>query len=732
MSNSPGRKVGFQDDTSTVSDINDSNTVAIVDVGQCELKKIEAPLNGVLSLHLAMITYLNSSAIKRLSKDTRLNISSGIQRFFSFLSVFKVDDEVPNDCLNSYIQYQRSHKKTDSSIYGGLNFIKNGLKWCFSTSSPLSDDIKSLCRLYHSYAPKIQKPVNVPTSPLSQLFAECPYNDTQLLDSLKKLCIWIINHEAHLRSEALQMDGIRHLIGNLEFKNINEQPIFFGSLKNSSTFKEAASTLYGTIIANVRSSNNLVLKERLVADIRHPFVEEALTERQLSWVLDRSLMKAKEGVPSKCRKEYYMTQSGKEKVYIVGAFKCLSIRSLLVPTDIESFAMQCMLACEKMNHSSVEKITLDDFVKTPKGVQFYIQKGRRGENDQTNITTLHPLASTIGKTYRLFVEAMTSGQSYFNAPDQGKLLSYLYNSTKRGLLGGAGFGSASNRYIDLLQTEKSHLRNQLLQDFKESTSDLEPVFWLLSKVVEQSKKVVTQIAEYDRNRSYNLSQSIKRSEFVTERSIGLTVASIRQSAIISEAVTLVIDPNVAAQTSNHSLAVHNRVYIDRSTAKEKIESDRLFLSRIGALMEQGANLIGSLVEKTLVLDYNQALEILGLPRDDEGTYERISKKIVELGIDTDLMDSFKSDGKKIFLANKTSIALIIKYLEHIRANFDDVLNDDSFQLNKSTLAARDYFYFSAILKKFPEDVRKEGEKYADSLLFTYAKLSDLAGISKND
>jgi hypothetical protein len=736
MSNSLGRKVGFQDDTVTVANISESSTVAVVDIGQRQLKKIEAPTEGCLLLHLAMIAYLNSPAIKMLSKDTRYIITLNIERLFNFLSKFKKDEDLPNDCLNNYIQYQRSSKYTDYSIYSSLNIIKNGLKWCFSTSNPLSDEIKFFCRQYHIYAPRIKTPEKTPYPTLSILFAENPYNDTQILDSLKKLCIWIINYEAHFRSEVLQIDDIRQLVDGLGLRNLEECPISFASFEYNNASQHEARTLYGTIIANARESNNVRLKERLVADIRHPFQESVLTEGQLNWVLDRSVMKAKEGKPSKCRKSYFKTLGGLRAEYVVGGFRVLSIRSLLVPTDIESFAMQCLLACEKMNSSSIKNLTLEDVVETPQGIQFQFQKRRRATGDHVNITALHTLNSTIGKTYRQFVGTMNAAKDHFNASDQVKLLSYLVKTAKDGFVGGGQFGKGTNRYVELLLTENSYLRNQLLQDFAERTVELEPVFWILGKVFEQNKKAATQHAEYDRKRHGN--KFLERNEFVTERSLGLTIECIRQSAIISEDSKLLNSPhlfndlNVTAQSSNHSPPVHNTIYIDRSTAKEKIESDRLFVSRIGALMEQDANLIGKLLEDTSVLDYNQALEALGLPRADEGARERIAKRIDELGIDTDLMDSFQANGKKIFLANKASVALIIKYLEHIRANFDDVLNDDSFQLTKATLTARDYFYFSAILQKFPEEVRKEGEKYADSLPFTYAKLSDLAGISKSD
>lgn len=736
MSKKEELKIGFQDDSVTVVDISEASTVAIVDVGQRQLKKIEAPTEGCLTLHLAMIAFLNSPVVKRQKKTSRYNATIWILQFFSFLRTFKGDEDVPNDCLNSYVQYQRSQKKTDKTIYSAFLCIKKGLRWCFGKSSSLNEDIKFLCRQYHIHAPSIQKPVQIPTSPLSKLFAECPYNDTQLLDSLKKLCIWIINYEAYLRSETLQMDGIRQLIDGIVLRNIDESPISIGSFSYDNASKVEASFLYGTIVENVRGSNNVVLKERLVTDIRHPIKEQTLSKDQLNWVLDRSLKKAKEDEPSKCIRSYTIIQGSKKKEYVVGAFKCLSIRSLLVPSDIECFAMQCLLACEKMNSSSIGKLTIDDVMKTPQGIQFQFQKPRRPTNKQANISTLHTLGSTIGKTYLVFIEAMKSGQDYFNTSDQFKLLNYLIYGTTEGHLGAQRFGQASNRYFELLQTRKSHLRNQLLQDFKESSIELEPVFWLLGKVFEQNKKNATQHAKYDR--TYKRNKSQKRSELVTESTIGLTIEVIRQSAIISEDAKLFNSPhlfndlNVTAQLTNHSPVLHNTVYIDRSTAKEKIESDRLFVSRIGAFMEQDAKLMGNLLEETSVLDYNQALEALGLPRMDEGAHERISKKIDELGIDTDLMDSFQANGKKIFLANKVTIALIIKYLEHIRAKFDDVLNNDSSQLTKATLAARDYFYFSAILQKFPEEVRKEGEKYAGSLSFGYAKLSDIVGISKND
>jgi len=747
MSSNESLKIGFQDDSVTIIDISESSTVAIVDSGHCQLNKVEAPTEGCLSLHFAIISYLNSSKFRGHTVGTRATALYYVRSFFSFLSSFNADEEVPLDLLSVYVQHLRqTHKDYGASIYERAQFVKRTLRWCCSESSPLRDSVKLLCRQYIAHAPNLQKPESKPLQPLSKAFSESPYNDTELLDSLKKLCIWIIHYEARMRTDALQIDGIRQLIDGMKLINIDKPPISFSAFSIKNKTAAEARILYGTIITKVRDSNNIALKERLVADIRHPFEEKALTEKQLNWVLDRSLMKREEGQPVKCRFSYelnriggkskYVNRKDRRMLYPVGSFRILSIRHLLVPSDIECFAMQCLLSCEKMNASSIERLTLDDVVKSPQGIQFNFQKGRRPTNKRANISTVHALGSAIGKAYYLFVEAVKDAKDHFNTPDQVKLLNYLIKHTKIGTIGATRFGFSSNKYIELLLNEKSHLRNQLSQDFEERMEELEPILWLLGKFFEQNKKSATQSAKYDR--SHKVHKSLKRAEIVNERGIGLTIEAIRQSAIISEDSRLIHspnlfnDPNVIAQSSNHSLSVHNTVYIDRSTAKEKIESDRLFVSRIGALMEQDANLMGNLLEETSVLDYNQALEVLGLPRVDEGAHERISKKIEELGIDTDLMDSFKANGKKIFLANKLSIALIIKYLEHIRANFDDVLNDDSSQFTKATLAARDYFYFSAILQMFPEEVRKEGEKYAGSLSFSYAKLSDLAGISKND
>ena len=187
MSSNEDLKVGFQDSSATIADISESSTVAIVNVGQLQPRKIEVPTEGCLSIHLAMIAYLNSSRIKKLEESTRNNITLMVLKFFDFLSSFKTDKEVSFDCLNVFIQYQGNNNKAkDSVIYNDSNRLKNCLRWCFNENSPLSDNTKFLCRQYYMHACKVQPPERTPTAPLSKLFAECPYNDTQILDSLIK------------------------------------------------------------------------------------------------------------------------------------------------------------------------------------------------------------------------------------------------------------------------------------------------------------------------------------------------------------------------------------------------------------------------------------------------------------------------------------------------------------------------------------------------------------------
>jgi hypothetical protein len=729
-------QVGFRDSSAIDEPFSESKTVAMVNIGQRQLRKIEAPSDGRLTLHLAMIAYLNFSSYKNFSVATRNNISFLIVKFFTYLESYKSDEFVPLDLL---CDYKQSLKKNDirtingNGIYSTIISLKSIIDWGASEKSTLSESAKLLCRQYYLHAPKNQKPDVTPTPPLSQLFSGCPYSDTQLLDSLKKLFIWIINYEGYLRMEALQIEEIRLLVESIRNRSIYECPISFGSFDFFNPTKHEARELYAVVISSIRASNNLVLKERLVSDIQHPFDEGALTEKQLNFVLDSSLMKPKEGAVAKCGIGYQISKNGKRNVYKVGVIKSLSLRSLLVPSDVEIFAMQCLLASEKVNLSSIEKMELDDVVNIPQGIQFQLQKRRRPKPYQVNITALHPQGSTLGKTYNRYIEAKKASQKHFNDMDNGKILGYQIETTKHGFIGYSSFGEASNKYFQLILTENSHLRNELLKAFDENVKDLDPFFWIFSRVMENNRGNYNQNKAY--NRAYKNNGTKKRSDFVLKKSIGLSTDNIRQSSIISENIELFSDINafddinVTAQLSNHSPPVHNEVYIDSSTAKEKIESDRLFASRIGTLMAEAANKMGDLIKRTSVFDYNEALEVFGLPRTDESASERLTKKIDELGIDVDLMDSFQAHGKKTFLANKTTTALIIKYLEHIRANFDDLLNDDTPQLTKATLAARDYFYFSNILEKFPSEIRKDGEKYANLLSFDYAKLSDIVGVA---
>jgi hypothetical protein len=738
--------VGFHDDSGDLVEISGSNAVAIVDT-EYGIRKLEAPNDGLLTIHMAVIGYLNSIHFKKLSPSTRYTILLHMTQFFTFLESFKSDDQISLNIVGEYLSYLRVKaygNYSGYSIYKRINILSRCFLWAYSNEKSFTPDQKNLFRKYHLHVPNVQKPESNKQPGLSQIFLDCPYNDTEILDSLKKLCIWIINHESDLRDEFLKLKNVNQLVKKIKHKSIYEKPMINSVLNNDNSDKSRE--LYGSLISNLKNCKNLVLKERVLQAVDHPFDEKVLTEEHQNFLLDRLLMNSREGLSPKCKIHYLLNQKlstpnypfnlrkkGINSFYI--SFRYLPLRNLLVPSDMEMFAMQLLLASEKMNPTSIKGLTLDDVVVVKKGIQFQHKKGRRPTSNRANVTALHPLGSVLGKTYLRFLKNRESAEQYYNGSDRNKLLNFSVQAVRDGFLGMSRYSIEGSKYFEKLLEENSFIRKKLIDYFEGEIEVLDPIFWLITKIQNNNYEVMEEERNLSRIRHKNEGETFSRADFVSKKSISLSISAVRQSAITSQDAKIFsnsghfTDPQVIAQLSNHSLSVHNEIYLDRSTAKEKIDLDRQFSSRIGELMVSDSEKIRDLVNRTKVYDHNEALEELGLPRTDKSASEKLAKKIDALGIDIDLMDSFNVNGMKIFLANKTTIALIIKYLEHIRTNFDEISTDDSPKLTKATLAARDYCYFSSILQKFPTDVRKEGEVYAKSLSFEYAKLSDIAGTS---
>ncbi|WP_417436638.1 hypothetical protein [Idiomarina abyssalis] len=738
--------VGFQDDSGCLVEISGSKTVAIIDTSH-GIKKLEVPHDRLLNIHLAVIGYLNSIKFKKLSRITRYSIFLNMNQFFRFLESFKSDDQISFNILEEYLSYLRietNKNRNGFSIYRKIKSLSFCFLWAYSNEKMFSSDQKYLFRKYHQYTPKIQKPQQNKQPGLSQIFSDCPYNDTEILDSLKKLCIWIINHESDQRDELLKLKNSNHFFEKIKNKSIYEKPIINSVLSRGDSDKSRE--LYGDLISILKNCKNPFFKERILQAVSHPFDDKVLTEEQQDFLLGHLLMSSRDGLPPKCRVYYLLNEKmsstncpfklskkGLNSFYI--SFRYFPLRNLLVPSDMEVFAMQLLLASEKMNPASIKELTLDDVVVFKKGIQFQHKKGRRPTSNQVNLTALHPIGSVLGKTYLRFFKNRESAEQYYNDSDRNKLLNYSVQSVGEGFLGMSRHSIESSKYFEKLLEENSFIRKKLIDYFEGEVKVLAPIFWLITKIQNNNYETMEEEKKFSSIRHKNRDKTFFREDFVSKKTISLSMSSVRQSAITSQDSKIFsnsrefTDPKVIAQLSNHSLSVHNEIYLDRSTAREKIDLDRQFSSRIGELMVSDSEKMRDLVNRTKVYDHNEALEELGLPRTDKSASENIAKKIDALGIDIDLMDSFNVNGMRIFLANKTTTALIIKYLEHIRTNFDDISNDDSPNLTKATLAARDYYYFSSILQKFPAYVRKEGEAYARSLSFKYAKLSDIAGTS---
>jgi hypothetical protein len=318
---------------------------------------------------------------------------------------------------------------------------------------------------------------------------------------------------------------------------------------------------------------------------------------------------------------------------------------------------------------------------------------------------------------------------------KGKFLPYFHTHHADGRLGVRN--DPLTKYFLPFLKEESVIKNSILSDLKKT--DCEPFFWILRSCIEHNSIVGEELRPY--YKSLKLNEGRSRSDFVSTPTIALSISAIRMSRIIAnDSLNIVrpigevdsplpsMDSKIEAQLSAHSERTRRVHYLDKSLSKEKITSNSNFVVRMGELMIEDAVKMGELSKKTSVVNYKEALKLLGCYVESETPKEMLKEWISGLEIDSKvelrigLMDEIIVDGRTIFVATKITAALIYLRINHLYSQINDLIMDDPDNKNKAIIAANELAYCKYIISQFPEDIKAEGKIYSDDLSLSYASL----------
>jgi hypothetical protein len=702
-----------------------SRTEALVDCGLKNPQRIYIPENTKLTLHFIFIDYLHSVKFKRLSRGYRRTLAESIVLFLKFIAKerYLTDSDVPQKVFEEFLLYIRKNtRRRGNSVGKTVNNAKAALLWYVENTDKTAEknNFSQVLRVYLAYFPSFQKNPVKPYSSLANLFDACPYNDTQIIKSLRLICCWLLLEYERQRNILLDDSEVSALTAGLKQRDLLDPPVSYGAFSNKKepVLNEECSRLYAPIINAVLDSNDPVLMERLIQSTVHPF-NLVMSLEEMELVLGKLA-----GSGEKMSPDIMF----KRNIYQTCNITTLTYRDLLAPSLVEVFAAQCFFAAERIQSSNQGRLTLADLANNDIGIQVQHVKGRRPKKNRKVVTPVYPRGQLIFDALEAYFGIVQECQSVLPEADKGFVFPYAYKvHLKYGFLGWAK--EPASQCFNLLIADGTHTQKALFDDVTEA--DAQPFLWIVKRMFENNNEGKKQERRYCRlseeaKKSGKL-KIISRRDEVTISKIGLNPTFIGQSRVAmgggnapkikgAQGPSDFSDNKVDAQLTSHTVETKHNTYYDRLNAKETIESRRKFAVQMGDLMEEDAQKMGELMKNTDVIDFEKAKKLLGCGSASEDYKSLINELDEEIGLTSEII---RGD-KKIFVANNLTAALIILKMSHIEKQLPQLLNDDPESQSKAKNAFGEKVYLQVVLDRFPENIKKAGETMSKQLDFSFA------------
>lgn len=157
--------------------------------------------------------------------------------------------------------------------------------------------------------------------------------------------------------------------------------------------------------------------------------------------------------------------------------------------------------------------------------------------------------------------------------------------------------------------------------------------------------------------------------------------------------------------SGHSKKTEEDVYYSRypRIVKEKISDTPSLSYRVAEMMSNFADDINDMLSKTEVLNKSDVKSLLGL--------NHISDAVEDIG----LLGEFKSKQKTVYVATASTAALILRRLDHLKAEIPRIIQHQRSSKRIVTAVLKEFIQLSEVLAKFPKNVLSEGEKHSKKL-----------------
>ncbi|KPV99027.1 hypothetical protein [Pseudoalteromonas sp. P1-8] len=657
--------------------------------------------------------YTKSRLFLNLSYARRQNLAGKLTNFLDFtVELIKKYGEVPHDIFARYTNHlKNTTKQTGNGLISSVTSVLYVLKLYGGQKEKKSDSEYWLPEFYVmiTKTPSFTWEETQPRDSLSTKF-DLGFTSKEMIDSLLLLSSYIINTFDEKRKLLLQNKKLEEAA--LESFKISSfsYPTYALSADLKNKVAKVSRRLYGELARTILALNDDWLIERFMHENPCPDVflsnEPDVRIRRKEWL---------NKLVNKSTGDMKTLVAINKKKYRLQTIKSYCMNDLYGLSHEAVFAMQCILACHRIQTSGVERMSFNDVISNNKGVQFKYYKGRGKKRFATDVLKK---GSQPYKATQIYLEHFKQQ----HPGDNPKLIQYHKVRGTTDNLGQIGKHKANRLnhfFIDLLD-ESTELHKHMKMNLGK---DSVPILALLKKIVENNLSAAENSINYriseDKGFISLSIDSIARARVEADdakhRAPALKESSEYRKPVYQEKA----EKEVEALLTAHNLETKQNIYNARSRSPEKLESMRRFAAQVGDTMEQDARAVEKLFNKTKVLDLKAVTKLLGIEgtiNEQEDLYDIVNK---ELGNVVGDIGDINVEGKRIVIETPLTAALITSKISHINSEIPRLKLDSE---KKALKAQMHRAYLSTLLAEFSSSIIKEGKLMSRRYKFPFSPM----------
>lgn len=662
---------------------------------------------------LLYIDYTKRKSFRDLSHETKLNITRVLVTFLNYTIVLiRKYGGVPSDIFSRYTYHIKSTtNKTGNTLNSTVTAMIYILKLYGGQKEKVYDCEYWIPEFYVmiTKAPTFTWEEPNPKQSLSTKY-DLGFTSTEMVESLLLLCCYIINTFDEKRKLLLQNSSLEKAVLESFQISSNNYPTYALISDLNHPKYNVSRRLYGELARAIIATDDNWLIERFMHD--NPYPDEFLPDesdikiRRKEWL--------KRWVNKRTGHIKTLVTINKKK-YRIQTMKTYCMNDLHGLSHEVVFAMQCILACHRIQSSGVDRMNLNDVISNNKGVQFKYFKGRGKKKYATPVLNKGTLPY---KTVQIFLEHFKQQHSGVNP----KLIQYhkLRGKTDgKGQIGAKKEGRLDHFFIDLLD-ENTEVHKHMKAELKEEAA---PILAFLKKILANNLMAMKNSPSYGGDKkmphvSLNIDLIARARIEIEDGKSGATEPK-ENSEYDKPTFEEKAEKEVGAMLTAHSLETKQSTYENRSRSPEKIKSMRRFAAQVGDAMEQDARAVEELFNKTKVLNLKAVAKLLGIEdtiKEQKDLYGIINQELGEVIGDIGDVDI---DGKRIVIQTPLTAALILSKIKHIENEIPRLKLDSE----KKTLKAQLHrAYLDMLLAEFSSSIIKEGELMSKKYDFPFSSM----------